>query len=361
MPLSWRLAAVMLGACALFASAHSVRAQAVQGVSTAQQVQQLAPQLLAFAGSAANFESLANGLSAGTPVSLTTVGPDGIARTVTFTPPGGLSPLQVAQTLEAARQQLVIQGIGAPTAEQISATLLGGLLATPSGTRSVAGLLPQASTGTPAAAQGILTVQQVQQLAPQLLSFSGSSANFQSLVNGLSLGTPVTLTTPGTDGLARSVTFTPAGGLSAQQIAQTLEIARQQLITQGIVAPTGEQIGVALLGASSATPGTGGVGSRASQPSINTSASPFFGTSDSPVVGTSASRTIGTSNSPVLPNPSTQAQPGVPADGAGAAVLGAGAAVGATVPRPGAAGAGATAASAPNGPPSPAAQIQGRR
>jgi hypothetical protein len=292
---------------------------------------------------------------------------------VTFTPPGGLSALQVARTLEAARQQLVTQGVAAPTGEQIGATLLGGSLVTPSGIQPVTGVLPQSSIAATDLQRGALTAQQVQQLAPQLLAFSGSAANFQSLVNGLSLGTPVTLTTPGAGGSTQTVTFTPSGGSSAQQIAQTLEAARQQLIAQGIGTPTGEQIGVTLMGGNLNTAtGNQGVattlGTRASQPGINTSASPFFGTSDSPVVGTSASPIVGTSNSPVLPNAATQLP------GTGAATTGAGASVGATIPRPALGGAtGVTAprpalgaatgaaATAPNGPASPAAQIQGRR
>jgi hypothetical protein len=371
----WRLAASTLAAFTLLASAPALRAQAIPQQSlAAQQVQQLAPQLLAFTGSAANFQSLVNGLSLGTPVVLSTIGTDGIARTVTFTPPGGLSALQVAQTLEAARQQLVTQGVATPTGEQIGATLLGGPLATPSGIQPVTGVLPQQTT--PAAAdlqRGALTAQQVQQLAPQLLAFSGSAANFQSLVNGLSLGTPVTLTTPGAGGSTQTVTFTPAGGASAQQIAQTLEAARQQLIAQGIGTPTGEQIGVTVMGgtlnaANGSQAASTALGTRASQPGISTSASPFFGTSDSPVVGTSASPIVGTSNTPVLPNATTQPP------GTGAATTGTGASVGATIPRPALGGAtgltaprpalgGATGAAttAPNGPASPAAQLQGRR
>jgi len=382
----WRLAGATLAACTMLASAP-LRAQVIsQEGLAAQQVQQLAPQLLAFTGSAANFQSLVNGLTLGTPVTLATVGADGIARTVTFTPPGGLSALQVAQTLEAARQRLVTQGVAAPTGEQIGATLLGGSPVTPSGIQPVTGVLSQSSIAAMDLQRGPLTAQQVQQLAPQLLAFSGSAANFQSLVNGLSLGTPVTLTTSGAGGSTQTVTFTPAGGASAQQIAQTLEAARQQLIAQGVGTPTGEQIGVTLMGGNlntatgnQAVPAT--IGTRASQPSINTSASPFFGTSDSPVVNTSASPIVGTSNSPVLPNATTQLPPGAAVTGAGTTVTGTGttitgtgASVGATIPRPALGGAtGVTAprpalgaatgaaSTAPNGPASPAAQLQGRR
>ena len=53
------------------------------------QVERLAPQLVGFAGSPGNFESLVNGLAAGVPVTLTTATADGVTQTVTFTPPGG--------------------------------------------------------------------------------------------------------------------------------------------------------------------------------------------------------------------------------------------------------------------------------
>jgi hypothetical protein len=91
---------------------------------------------------------------------------------------------------------------------------------------------------------------QVLGLAPQLVDFAGSQANFQSLVNGLAGGVPVTLVTPLADGTTQTVTFTPNGTLTAAQIAQTLEAARQQLISRGIAAPTAEQIGVTLAGGS---------------------------------------------------------------------------------------------------------------
>src|SRR3979490_1606955 len=75
----------------------------------------------------------------------------------------------------------------------------------------------------------------VQQLAPQLVDFAGSLANFQSLVNGLALGVPVTLVTLTPEGFTQTVTFTPAaGGMTPVDIARTLELARQNLIARGI-------------------------------------------------------------------------------------------------------------------------------
>src|SRR5688572_30368507 len=88
----------------------------------------------------------------------------------------------------------------------------------------------------------------VQRIAPQLVQFVGSQANFQNLVSGLAQGTPVQLFTALPDGSTQVVTFTPAAALPADQIAQALERARQQLIGLGIGNPTGEQVAVALMG-----------------------------------------------------------------------------------------------------------------
>lgn len=108
----------------------------------------------------------------------------------------------------------------------------------------------------------------VQRLAPQLIAFAGSDVNFANLVNGLALGVPVTLTTPLATGGVQVVTFTPVGTMSAVQIAQTLEIARQSLIARGIATPTAQQIGIALAGGSlptnlGATPVNGLIGTAA--------------------------------------------------------------------------------------------------
>jgi len=113
-------------------------------------VLRLAPQLLAFAGSNANFQSLVNGLALGQLVSLVTFTTDGLTQTVTFTPTGAMSTTDIARTLEAARQGLIARGIGAPTAVQIGVALVGGTLPTALGGVPVAGLLPPA---TPPAAQ----------------------------------------------------------------------------------------------------------------------------------------------------------------------------------------------------------------
>jgi len=73
-----------------------------------------------------------------------------------------------------------------------------------------------------AAAQTPDAAQQVQLLAPQLVPFSGSPANFQSLASGLVQGTPITLTGVTADGLLQTVTITPSRAMTATQAAQTL-------------------------------------------------------------------------------------------------------------------------------------------
>lgn len=126
-----RRAARCFLAAALAAVCHGVGAQD-GSAAPATVVQQLAPQLLAFAGSPQNFQNLVNGLAQGTPIQLSTVLPNGFTQVVSFTPTGGtLTPTQVAQVLESTRQQLIGLGIGNPTAEQIGAALTGSTVPTP--------------------------------------------------------------------------------------------------------------------------------------------------------------------------------------------------------------------------------------
>jgi hypothetical protein len=123
----------------LATACHAAAAQTA--VPPAVAVQQLAPQLLAFAGSSANFQSLVNGLSQGAPVQLFTTLPNGFVQTVTFTPTAAMTPVQIAQVLEGARQQLIGLGIAAPTAEQLGFTLMGGVVPTALGGQQVPGVL----------------------------------------------------------------------------------------------------------------------------------------------------------------------------------------------------------------------------
>ena len=98
------------------------------------------------------------------------------------------------------------------------------------------------------------TTQQVQLLAPQLIPFSGSTGNFDSLVVGLTTAAPVTLATVGTDGTLQIVTFTPGTSLSTTDTARVLEAARQNLISRGIASPTAQQIAASLMGGTVASP-----------------------------------------------------------------------------------------------------------
>jgi len=113
-------------------------------------VQQLAPQLVAFAGSQSNFQNLVTGLAQGTQVQLVTVLPDGFTQVVTFTPTAPMSPSQIAQSLETARQQLIGLGIGNPTAEQIGIALMGGIVPTALGGSQVPGVLNAQNRPSPA-------------------------------------------------------------------------------------------------------------------------------------------------------------------------------------------------------------------
>lgn len=113
-------------------------------VDVVSQVIGLAPQLVAFAGSDANFRNLVQGLSQGTPVTLVTATPDGLTQTVTFTPFGTMGATDIARTLETARQQLISRGIATPNALQVATALVGGALPTPAGTVQVNPVLTQA-------------------------------------------------------------------------------------------------------------------------------------------------------------------------------------------------------------------------
>jgi hypothetical protein len=118
--------------------------------SPASQVLALAPQLLAFAGDA-NFTNLVNGLALGLPVTLTTALSNGGMQQFTFTPTGTMSALEIAQTLEKARQLLISRGVATPTAQQLGTALTGGSLTTASGTMTTNPIV-NATTGTAAAA-----------------------------------------------------------------------------------------------------------------------------------------------------------------------------------------------------------------
>jgi hypothetical protein len=258
-----------------------------------QQVQLLAPQLVAFAGSTGNFDSLVSGLTQGTPVTLTTVGADGLVQIVTFMPGATLSAPDVARQLETARQNLIVRGVATPSAQQLAVALLGGTLTTASGSTPITGVLSGTVGTTPFQVRNELA------LLPSFGATPGlnlSATNLQALRNALAQGSPVTLTSTTPTGFTQNVVFTPPGGpMNAFEVNQALQLAAALLAQNGILNPTPDQIQVALLGgnlqtASGATVGVQGVLQgrvRNTSNSLfagNTSNSPFFGTSNTPTI-----------------------------------------------------------------------------
>jgi hypothetical protein len=208
---------------------------AAQFTPSAQHVLLLAPQLLAFAGSEANFQNLASGLTLGEPITLTTTGADGSREIATFTAAQALAPADAARLLEAARQRLIAQGVGHPSAAQIGVVLMGGRLIAPSGTTTVPPML------------GAADPKQPLQLA--LRPFSGSRENYVRLTEGLRQGSAITLKSTTAGGAA--LTFTPHGGpMSEVEVSQTLKLASDLLASQGVYDPAPEQVRAAIVGGS---------------------------------------------------------------------------------------------------------------
>jgi hypothetical protein len=140
------VAALALSTSALPQALQTQTLPGTTGVSPALEVQRLAPQLIAFAGSEANFQNLVNGLALGSAVTLTTLLPTGATQVVSFTPAGTMTALQIAQTLEGVRQSLIQRGIATPTAQQLATALAGGALPTALGMTQVPGVI---ATTTP--------------------------------------------------------------------------------------------------------------------------------------------------------------------------------------------------------------------
>jgi hypothetical protein len=261
-----------------------------------QQIQGASPQLVAFAGSAANLQALANGMTLGQPVTLVTQSSDGLLQIVTFTPPNTLSAADTARALEQARTALIARGIAQPSAQQIGAALMGGSILTSSGQMAVPGVL----TGSiPANALQVRN----EFAGSGALPLGGSATNLQALNTGLRQGTPITLTGQ-VNGVQQSVTFTPnSGPLTAEQVNQALQFASQTLGSVGITNPTPDQIRAALLGGAVQVTGGSVILQGALQNvTTATSASGLFGTSRG-VFGTSNSTLFGTSDSPSFAGP----------------------------------------------------------
>jgi hypothetical protein len=142
------IALAALGSGAYAQSVIQAQTLPATAVNTPLQVQRLAPQLVAFAGGQANFDSLVNGLASGNPITLATTLPTGATQNITFTPSGTMTTVQIAQTLESVRQSLITRGIGAPTPQQIATALTGGTLVTPAGSTPVNGVISTTTAAT---------------------------------------------------------------------------------------------------------------------------------------------------------------------------------------------------------------------
>jgi len=284
-----------------------------------QQVQFVAPQLIPFAGSTGNFESLVTGLTTGTAVTLATVGADGSLQIVTFTPANAVLPGDAARVLEAARQNLISRGVASPTGTQIAASLMGGTITTASGTSALIGVL----TGTSSSPTPVLVRTDTGALQNGVANANISPAQLAAVRNALATGTGTTLTSAGT---RQNVVFSPTGvRLSDFEVNQTLQLASTLLAQQGVLNPTADQLRVALFGGTLAgangaavplqgvlqgqlrntSAGATGLTSTSpptitsTSPPTNTSDSAIAGTSNSSVAGTSSSSLAGTGNSPV--------------------------------------------------------------
>jgi hypothetical protein len=237
---------------ALAIACHGALAQTeVSIVPAPLAVQRLAPQLVTFAGSDANFQSLVNGLSTGSQVQLVTTLPNGFSQLVTFTPAAIGSPAQIAQILESARQQLIGLGIAAPTAEQIGFVLMGGLVPTALGGTQVSGLANGTGVTNPAS-----PAARMQQQAASGATSPTTPATNAAVTNAVNVTTTPIAATP------------------------TTTVATPRLTSDSLVAP----------GATSRTP------------------LPL--TSASPVLGTSATPTV---TAPVVTSPAPVPGNGAPA------------------------------------------------
>jgi len=153
-PTAQELAEQIAGTTVPATVAAAPAARAKTGVPVPLQVERLAPQLLAFAGSRGNFENLVNGLALGVPVTLTTEGDAGVMQTVTFGLPGGAvsDPAEIARALEDARRQLLARGVATPTAQQLAEQISGTAVPV------TVGVVP----AQPAAGAGASPAQQIQ-------------------------------------------------------------------------------------------------------------------------------------------------------------------------------------------------------
>ena len=207
------------------------RHAAAQYSPAASEVLALAPRLEAFAGSKANFESLAAGLRVGRQVTLVTITPDGMREIVSFTAADPLSAEESARVLENARYHLLDRGRATPSGWDIALVLMGHMDITPSGPVRQPGLLAPVDPRKPT----------VLSLRP----FAGSPANYRSLMRGLTQGSPVTLADP-VDARFKE-RFTPQCVLPEAQARQVLIAAAERLAKQHIGDPAVDELRAAVV------------------------------------------------------------------------------------------------------------------
>jgi hypothetical protein len=270
---------------------------------TPQQVQLLAPQLLAFAGSSANFAALVSGMAQGIPVTLLTPGIDGQLQVATFTPPVTASAADIARNLEAARSSLIARGIAAPTAQQVAVALMGGALPTPLGAVQVPGVLTGSAN---------LNAVQVRN---DFSGFAGSGSTavpaFTRQGNSLTLGSG-----------SQTQTFSvPGAALSDLELQQALLAANQLLAQLGVFNPTTEQLRAALVGGPLALAnGTVTLQGLLQGRVRNTSDSLTFGVSNTPFATNTSNTPPTASGAIAAPSPDAGVRRGNTAEGANRAI-----------------------------------------
>lgn len=204
---------------------------AAQCSPPAQEVLALAPQLEVFAGSKANFESLASGLRAGRQVTLVSITPDGMREIVSFTAAKPLSAEESARVLENARYHLLDRGRATPSGWDIALVLMGHMDITPAGPVQQPGLLAPADPRKP--------------VVLSLRAFAGSAANYRSLMRGLTQRSMVTLADP--VDFRFKERFTPRCALPEAEARQVLIAAAERLAAQGIGEPMIDELRTAVV------------------------------------------------------------------------------------------------------------------
>jgi hypothetical protein len=197
---------------------------AAQYSPRAQEVLALAPQLETFAGSKANFESLAAGLRAGRQVTLVSITPDGMREIVSFT-------AESARVLENARYHLLDRGRATPSGWDIALVLMGHMDITPAGPVQQPGLLAPADPRKP--------------VVLSLRAFAGSAANYRSLMRGLTEGKLVVLADPVHPRFRER--FVPQCALPAADAREVLIAAAERLAAQQLGDPMIDELRAAVV------------------------------------------------------------------------------------------------------------------